>query len=112
MPVYEYGCPKCGHHFEQRQSFDSEPVAPCPECKSSARRRLSTPAIVFKGSGFYKTDSRGPEKSDSKSESTGSESSSPSKNASDDTKSSKDTSSKDASSKDTSSKPKADKKVT
>ena len=58
MPTYEYECGHCRHRFEMKQSFDDEPVALCPECRSGARRVFYPTAIVFKGSGFYITDSR------------------------------------------------------
>ena len=58
MPRYDYHCPACDNTFELTQSFDSEPVADCPVCGSSARRLISHPAIHFKGSGFYSTDNR------------------------------------------------------
>lgn len=56
MPRYEYVCNSCGHGFELRQSFDSEPVAECPVCQNGARRRISAVPIVFKGSGWYVND--------------------------------------------------------
>jgi len=60
MPTYEYECQKCGHHFELFQSIKAEPKRKCPECGRLKLRRLIGPgaAIVFKGSGFYKTDYR------------------------------------------------------
>ena len=59
MPLYEYACDTCGIHFEQRQSFrDSNPPT-CPNGHSQIRRVFSVPGIVFKGSGWYVTDSRG-----------------------------------------------------
>jgi len=60
MPIYEYECNECGHRFELRQGFDEEPVSLCPECRGRARRRLSKIAVIYKGSGFYTTDSRAP----------------------------------------------------
>ena len=56
MPIYEYECLTCGTTFEKRQSFSAEPVSDCPNGHGETRRLLSTPAIVFKGSGFYETD--------------------------------------------------------
>lgn len=56
MPTYDYRCTTCAHTFELRQSFDSEPVAPCPKCNHNSRRLFHTPAIIYKGSGFYTTD--------------------------------------------------------
>lgn len=58
MPIYEYECLTCGSTFEKRQSFNDAPIAACPNGHPETRRRLSTPAIVFKGSGFYVTDNK------------------------------------------------------
>jgi putative FmdB family regulatory protein len=58
MPIYEYECLTCGSTFEKRQSFHDAPQAACPNGHEETRRRLSTPAIVFKGSGFYITDNK------------------------------------------------------
>lgn len=58
MPVYEYACQSCGHQFERRQSFSDAPVRECPECGQAVRKLLSPAGIVFKGSGWYITDSR------------------------------------------------------
>ena len=58
MPTYEYRCPK-GHHFELFQKMSEEPRAECPECGSVSERLLSGGAgFLFKGDGFYITDSR------------------------------------------------------
>ena len=66
MPVYTYRCENCGVQFERTQKFTDNPLTWCPECGKTTLRKVYTPVgIVFKGSGFYKTDSR---KSDSKSE--------------------------------------------
>ncbi len=58
MPVYEYECSLCQFHFERKQRFDEEPVAICPKCQGKARRVLHSNPVIFKGSGFYTTDSR------------------------------------------------------
>ncbi|MYF26952.1 MAG: FmdB family transcriptional regulator [Acidimicrobiia bacterium] len=59
MPTYVYQCKECGHRFEIFQSFRAEPLTTCPECQESALRKVLFPAgVVFKGSGFYVTDSR------------------------------------------------------
>ena len=56
MPLYEYQCDACGHRFEKIQKF-SDPIADtCPVCGSAVRKLQSSPAIQFKGSGFYITD--------------------------------------------------------
>jgi len=59
MPIYEYECTKCSHRFEMRKGFRDNGGAPCPQCQSEARRLFSPVPIIFKGSGFYVTDSRG-----------------------------------------------------
>jgi putative FmdB family regulatory protein len=59
MPLYTYQCDNCGVQFEQIQKFTDKPIKRCPECNKSAVRRLIQPAgIIFKGSGWYKTDNR------------------------------------------------------
>src|SRR6476659_101648 len=62
MPIYDYRCDHCGHVFSAVQSFSDEALEKCPNCGKKPRRLLSMPAIVFKGSGWYKTDSRPAEK--------------------------------------------------
>lgn len=56
MPRYDYECDTCHHRFELRQSFDSEPVAPCPNCENESRRKFHAVPVVFKGSGWYVND--------------------------------------------------------
>jgi putative FmdB family regulatory protein len=57
MPLYEYECGACGHRFEQIQRFSDPPIEVCPKCgKREVRKLLSTPAIQFKGTGWYITD--------------------------------------------------------
>jgi len=63
MPIYDYRCDHCGHVFSAVQSFKDEALEKCPNCGKKPRRLISMPAIVFKGSGWYKTDSRPGEKS-------------------------------------------------
>jgi putative FmdB family regulatory protein len=63
MPIYDYRCDHCGHVFSAVQSFNDEALEKCPNCGKQPRRLLSTPAIVCKGSGWYKTDSRSAAKS-------------------------------------------------
>ena len=58
MPTYEYECLACKHRFERFQKFSEPPVAECPECGSAVRKVLFPAGIVFKGSGWYITDSR------------------------------------------------------
>lgn len=56
MPLYEYECEKDGSRFEVIQKFSDEPVTICPDCGGKVRRLISSPAIQFKGSGWYITD--------------------------------------------------------
>ena len=60
MPTYDYQCDSCGHVFETFQSMSEDPLKKCPECAELALRRLISggSGIIFKGSGFYVTDSR------------------------------------------------------
>ena len=58
MPTYVYACDTCGAQFEQFQSFKDEPLRICPSCASAVRRVFQPVGIVFKGSGWYITDSR------------------------------------------------------
>jgi putative FmdB family regulatory protein len=68
VPIYDYHCDHCGHSFSQVQSYKDQPLDRCPNCGKKPRRLISPSAVVFKGSGWYKTDSRPAEKSESKSE--------------------------------------------
>jgi putative FmdB family regulatory protein len=58
MPTYEYGCRNCGSHLEVVQSFSDDPLTACPHCGGALRKVFGSIGITFKGSGFYKTDSR------------------------------------------------------
>src|SRR5262245_10082680 len=58
MPTYVYACDTCGAQFEQFQSFKDEPLRTCPSCAGAVRRVFQPVGIVFKGSGWYITDSR------------------------------------------------------
>jgi len=59
MPTYEYACSACGEHLEVVQSFTDDPLVRCPACGKRRLRKVFAPiGVVFKGSGFYKTDSR------------------------------------------------------
>jgi putative FmdB family regulatory protein len=59
MPIYEYRCKDCGHEFETTQAFTDEPLTECPSCKGALKKKFGSVGISFKGSGFYKNDSRG-----------------------------------------------------
>ena len=56
MPLYEYQCSDCGHRFEVIQKFSDPRIASCPKCAGPVEKLVSSPAIQFKGSGFYLTD--------------------------------------------------------
>ena len=58
MPIYEYECESCGTHFEKIQSVTAEPIRQCPECSGSVHKVFHPAGIIFKGSGWYITDSR------------------------------------------------------
>ncbi|PWD51954.1 FmdB family transcriptional regulator [Serinibacter arcticus] len=73
MPTYAYRCTECGHAFDIYQSFTEDSLTVCPECAGKLRKVLSPVGVVFKGSGFYRNDSRGTSTS---SESSGSSSTS------------------------------------
>lgn len=59
MPLYEYRCEPHNHRFEVRHGINENPVTSCPECGGNVHRVIHPVGIVFKGSGFYATDSRG-----------------------------------------------------
>jgi putative FmdB family regulatory protein len=61
MPTYEYACTKCGEHLEAVQSFTDDPLKKCPACGGRLKKVFGNVGIVFKGSGFYRTDSRSSE---------------------------------------------------
>jgi putative FmdB family regulatory protein len=72
VPTYQYACTACDHRFEEVQSFTDPSLTECPECTGRLRKLYGSVGVVFKGSGFYRTDSRGgastasePAKSDS-----------------------------------------------
>lgn len=76
MPTYQYACTECGHEFEAVQKFSDDALTECPSCTGKLRKVFSAVGVVFKGSGFYRTDSRAGSSSEKKSESTSSEKSS------------------------------------
>lgn len=57
VPTYQYACTSCDHQFEAIQSFSDDSLTICPECKGEIRKVYTAVGVVFKGSGFYKTDS-------------------------------------------------------
>ncbi|TVT51629.1 FmdB family transcriptional regulator [Amycolatopsis rhizosphaerae] len=58
MPTYQYACKECGHRFEAVQSFSEASLTECPECTGPLRKLYGAVGVIFKGSGFYRTDSR------------------------------------------------------
>lgn len=89
MPTYAYACTTCDHRFEAQQSFSDAALTECPECHGRLRKLFNSVGIVFKGSGFYRTDSRGGAKSaDSSTGSSASSSSDSSSSSSSDSSSS------------------------
>lgn len=58
VPTYAYACADCGHAFDVVQSFSDDSLTVCPECEGRLRKQFSAVGVVFKGSGFYRTDSR------------------------------------------------------
>ena len=74
MPTYQYACTECGHAFEQFQSFSDDALTVCPQCDGKLRKLFNAVGVVFKGSGFYRTDSRAASSSSSTPASSGSSS--------------------------------------
>lgn len=66
MPTYQYACSSCKHEFEVFQAFTDTSLTHCPECNGELRKVYSAVGVVFKGSGFYKTDSKTDSKGPSK----------------------------------------------
>ncbi|HEX3783130.1 MAG TPA: FmdB family zinc ribbon protein [Pseudonocardiaceae bacterium] len=58
VPTYQYACTACGHRFDAVQSFSDDALTECPECSGKLRKLFGSVGVVFKGSGFYRTDSR------------------------------------------------------
>lgn len=65
MPTYQYACTDCDHAFEQVQSFTEDSLTTCPQCEGRLRKVFNAVGVVFKGSGFYRTDNRSDSKSSS-----------------------------------------------
>ncbi|WP_130440711.1 FmdB family zinc ribbon protein [Kribbella rubisoli] len=108
MPTYQYQCTDCGEALEVRQSFTDDALTVCPNCQGNLRKVFNAVGVVFKGSGFYRTDSRSsgkgsvPAKSESSSSSSSTSSSSSSSESSKSSSASKDSSSGSSSSSSTS----------
>lgn len=62
MPTYSYACTECGNRFDAVQAFTDDALTSCPQCSGRLRKLYNSVGIVFKGSGFYRTDSREPVK--------------------------------------------------
>ena len=58
MPTYAYACTECDHRFEIVQSFSEDSLTQCPQCEGRLRKLFNAVGVVFKGGGFYRTDSR------------------------------------------------------
>ncbi|TQM81273.1 putative FmdB family regulatory protein [Saccharothrix saharensis] len=76
MPTYQYACTECDHRFEAVQSFSDSALTECPQCSGKLRKLYGAVGVVFKGSGFYRTDSRSTSSSSSTSSASSSSSSS------------------------------------
>jgi putative FmdB family regulatory protein len=109
VPTYSYACTECGNRFDEVQAFSDAALTTCPECSGRLRKLFGNVGVVFKGSGFYRNDSRESAKSTSKSSSNGATSSSESSSSEKSEKSEKSssTSSNGSSSSSTSSAPAA-----
>jgi putative FmdB family regulatory protein len=75
VPTYQYSCTECDHFFEAVQSFSDDSLTVCPECDGRLRKVFNAVGVVFKGSGFYRTDSRGSSSSESSTSSSSSDTS-------------------------------------
>ncbi|BDY26641.1 FmdB family regulatory protein [Mycolicibacterium mageritense DSM 44476 = CIP 104973] len=99
MPTYSYACTECDNRFDAVQAFSDDALTTCPKCSGKLRKLFGSVGVVFKGSGFYRTDNRDSGKSSSNGSSKSSESSSSSsseKSSSSDSSSSSSTSSSSA----------------
>lgn len=65
MPTYSYRCTACEHAFDIYQGFDEDALTVCPACEGALRKVYTPAGVVFKGSGFYRTDSRSSSKAES-----------------------------------------------
>jgi len=71
VPTYQYACTECDHAFEQVQSFTEDSLTSCPQCEGRLRKIFNAVGVVFKGSGFYRTDNRSDAKASSAANKTG-----------------------------------------
>ena len=88
MPTYSYACTECDNRFDAVQAFTDDVLTTCPECSGRLRKLFNSVGVVFKGSGFYRTDSREAAKSSVKSDSSSSSSSEKTSSSSDSSSSS------------------------
>ena len=72
MPTYSYACTECGNRFDEVQAFSDASLTTCPKCSGRLRKLFGNVGVVFKGSGFYRNDSREASKTSAKSSSNGS----------------------------------------
>ncbi|MEU2283068.1 FmdB family zinc ribbon protein [Streptomyces sp. NPDC013178] len=86
MPTYQYQCTECGEGLEAVQKFTDDALTECPNCGGRLKKVFSAVGIVFKGSGFYRNDSRGSSSSSSPASSKSSTSSTPASSSSSDSK--------------------------
>ncbi|MFF9781522.1 FmdB family zinc ribbon protein [Streptomyces nigrescens] len=82
MPTYQYQCTECGEGLEAVQKFTDDALTECPACNGRLKKVFSAVGIVFKGSGFYRNDSRGSSSSSSPAKSSSSSSTTPSSDSS------------------------------
>ncbi|TGD87360.1 FmdB family transcriptional regulator [Mycolicibacterium sp. CH28] len=88
MPTYSYACTECDNRFDAVQAFTDDALTTCPQCSGRLRKMFNSVGVVFKGSGFYRTDSREATKSTIKADSSSSPSSSEKSSSSSDSSSS------------------------
>ena len=96
MPTYQYACTECDHSFEQVQSFSDDSLTVCAKCQGRLRKIFNAVGVVFKGSGFYRNDSRSENAKAAEAKSAGAESTDSKSDTKTDAAASKDSSSKPA----------------
>lgn len=107
MPTYSYACTECSNRFDAVQAFSDDALTMCPKCSGRLRKLFGSVGVVFKGSGFYRTDSREPAKSSSNGSTSSSSSDAGTSSSSSSSSSEKSSSSSSDSSSSTSSAPAA-----